>query len=387
MRTSLAWKNLTNDWRRLMIASMGITFAAVLMFMQNGFRNALLDSPVQIVHALQGDLFAVSRQKYSLVSESRFPKHLLERAATDPNVIAVTPIYTELTRAQVRVVGKPARPIRVVAAPLQTGVYRDQEIDEQLDLLAKPGVGLFDRQSRSNFGFQLGDRQRLSQQEIELLGKRLTGVGTFSVGTDFANEGTIVLSADNFGRYFSFRNRGQPLQIVDLGQIHIKPSADPEMVASRLTSLAPRDWEVVPRSRIIHREVAFWSRETPIGMIFTVGAMMGFAVGVIICYQILFTSIHDSMSEFATLKAMGYSNGYFIRLVAMQSVYLAIIGFIPALLVTMGLFSLVHHLVGLPMLLTPMRIVLVLGLTIAMCLFSGLLAVRKLLNTDPASLF
>ena len=137
----------------------------------------------------------------------------------------------------------------------------------------------------------------------------------------------------------------------------------------------------------LDREIDFWNRQTPIGMIFFVGSMMGFAVGVIICYQILFTSIHDSMSEFATLKAMGYPNRYFVGLVIRQSIYLSLTGFIPALIFSYGMFRLIEIFVGLPMLLTLPRIGLVLALTVLMCLISGLLALRKLINADPASLF
>ena len=169
--------------------------------------------------------------------------------------------------------------------------------------------------------------------------------------------------------------------------IRIRSSADARFVAKRLTQLSPREWKVVARQDLIEAERSFWSSQTPIGTIFGVGTIMGFAVGVIICYQVLFTSIHDSMAEFATLKAMGYSNAYFLRLVMMQSVYLALFGFVPAFFVCLGLFELLEKATGLPMVLNVCRVVWVLTLTVAMCLFSGLLALRKLLRADPASLF
>jgi putative ABC transport system permease protein len=151
--------------------------------------------------------------------------------------------------------------------------------------------------------------------------------------------------------------------------------------------MAPRQWEVLPREQLILREMEFWGGQTPIGMIFWIGSLMGFAVGVIICYQILFTSIHDSMSEYATLKAMGYPNRFFVALVVRQSVYLSLIGFVPAMAVSFILFQVLESLAGLPMLITPGRALVVLGLTVTMCFASGLLALRKLVRADPASLF
>ena len=116
-RTPLAWKNLSADWRRLLLASGGVGFAAMLMFMQNGFRNALLDSPVQLVKSLNGDLIAISSARYSLPSEQSFSRRLMDRARVDPDVTDVTPLYVELSRAQIRVIGKPRRPIRVIGTP------------------------------------------------------------------------------------------------------------------------------------------------------------------------------------------------------------------------------------------------------------------------------
>lgn len=385
--TPLALKNLTAEPRRLILASAGIGFAVVLMFMQNGFRNALLDSPVQLLHVLRGDLIALSVARYSLPSEQAFPRELLYRAAADPDIVQIVPLYIERSRAHVRVVGEPRRPIRVVGVPIERGIFRDAEIDRQIELLAPPGTALLDRRTRRSFGFALHDPRRLATQPIELLDRSLRIVGTVEIGTDFAHEGTLIISRDSFAEYFAFRGDGDPLSQVDLGLIRIRPGADPEQVARRLTAIDPRWWQVLPRQKLIAREIQFWNTQTPIGMIFLVGALMGFAVGVIICYQVLFTNIHDSLPEFATLRAMGYPNRYFMGLVVRQSFYLSVIGYVPAIAVSWGLFQVLQSLAGLPMLLTWERAGMVFVLTVLMCLVSGFLALRKLLRADPASLF
>ena len=53
---------------------------------------------------------------------------------------------------------------------------------------------------------------------------------------------------------------------------------------------------------------------------------MGFIVGMVICYQVLFADISDRLAEFATLKAMGYSDRRLFRIVVEQAVYLALLG-------------------------------------------------------------
>jgi putative ABC transport system permease protein len=144
---------------------------------------------------------------------------------------------------------------------------------------------------------------------------------------------------------------------------------------------------VLTRQQFRDREVKFWDDSTPIGIIFTAGKIIGFVVGMVICYQVIYSDISDHMPEFATLKAMGYSAGYFLKLIVSEAVLLSFIGFVPGLIISTGLYSILADLTGLQLQMTVHSVILVLVLTNAMCIASGLLAVRKLLAADPANLF
>ena len=56
---------------------------------------------------------------------------------------------------------------------------------------------------------------------------------------------------------------------------------------------------------------------------------MGFVVGTVIVYQILYTDVADHLPEYATLKAMGYTDFYLFTVVFQEAIILGIIGFIP----------------------------------------------------------
>ena len=130
----------------------------------------------------------------------------------DPDVTDVTPIYIELSRAQIRVIGKPRRPIRVIAAPIKSGLFNDPEIEQNLPRLSAPGTALLDRHTRSIYGFATDQPQSLEQQSVELLGRSLRIVASVDVGTDFANDGTVMISDRSFAEYFYFRGGGDPLE-------------------------------------------------------------------------------------------------------------------------------------------------------------------------------
>jgi putative ABC transport system permease protein len=196
------------------------------------------------------------------------------------------------------------------------------------------------------------------------------------------------MSAESFARYFPERVRvGDPLSVVDLGIVHIQPNAEVNAVRDAIDVLLDDRVFVFTRDQFRRQEVKFWDDSTPIGIIFTAGKIIGFVVGMVICYQVIYSDIADHMPEFATLKAMGYSTGYFLRLIVSEAVLLSLIGFVPGLLISTGLYSVLAESTGLQLRMTFDSMALVLVLTNAMCIASGMLAVRKLLAADPANLF
>src|SRR5690349_2823752 len=135
-KTPLAWKNLTHDWRRLIVAVAGIGFAVLLMFTQVGFQNALFDSQVKMIDDLQGDIFLVSRAKYTLAAEKRFPLELVNQARSASGVIGAYPLYTELTLSRLKSFGTEAPskafPIRSIGFRLDDPIFNSERINSQL---------------------------------------------------------------------------------------------------------------------------------------------------------------------------------------------------------------------------------------------------------------
>ncbi len=115
--------------------------------------------------------------------------------------------------------------------------------------------------------------------------------------------------------------------------------------------------------------------------------IVSFIVGTVIVYQILYTDIRDHLKEYATLKAMGYSGLFLFQIVLQEAVLLAFMGYVPGLLVSLGLYRLTFKATQLPIAMSGFRIVFVLGLTIIMCGLSGLISVRRAANADPADVF
>lgn len=391
--TPLAWLNLKHDLRRLAAAVAGICFAVLLMFMETGFMYALFDSTVKLVDDADADLVLVSPARYVLAAEKRFPLARLNQVRSVAGVAAVYPVYIERSMATLRPLprGVP-QPVRVIGTPSASEAFDfdDRRLDaSEAGKLHRPQAGLIDdRSKRAMFGFALGPVSAEAPARAELSGKPVDIIGRFSLGTDFASDGTLLLSDANLARYFPWRNaQGQPLAAVDVGFVKLAPGADSDATVSRIGSVLGNEVTVLTKAAYRQREVDFWKANTPVGMIFQIGTWMGFVVGVIICYQVLYTDISDHLKEYATLKAMGYRSGYFVRLVLAESVILSVMGFVPGVLASWMLYTWLGVSTGLLMKLTLGRAGIVLVLTVAMCIVSGLFALRKLLLADPAELF
>jgi len=144
---------------------------------------------------------------------------------------------------------------------------------------------------------------------------------------------------------------------------------------------------VLWKPKFVARGKAYWNRATPIGYIFAFGAIMGFVVGAIIVYQILFADVSEHLNEYATLRAMGYPNRFVSGIVLTQAGILGLLGFVPGVALAHVLYGRAAAATFLPLSVTAERTAAVFVLTLGMCAISGLLAVRKVRRLDPAEVF
>lgn len=379
MRTPLAWRNLTHQPRRVIASLGGIVFAVLLMFMQRGFQKALLDSTTVVLTKLDGELIMLGSSRYMLAVSDRFPLLRLAQAEAIPGVRAARPLYIEALIATYKNPETGAdRKIRVFAYNPSHDLFAIPEVRAQLDRLAIHDAALMDERSKPKYG------EKKVGLETELTGRRLTIVGMFRLGTDFANDGTLIMSDANFTRYFG---DVRSLDRVDLGIIRLEPWADPIAVRAALAERLPADVKVLTKDEVIAQEKEFWASATPIGFIFGMGTLLGFLVGLVVCYQVLYGDVVQHLREFATLKAIGYRNRDLLRTVLEQAVLLAGLGFVPGLILAMVCYRALAESTGLVFRASLTETILLFVLTVGMSMVAGLFAVRKAFAADPAELF
>jgi len=382
-RIPLAWLQLTREKIRLLVALAGIAFACILMFMQLGFQDSLLESAIRFHVALKGEIFLVSPQSNALIAMNTFSQRRLYQALGFEGVRAISPVYVGFAlwkNPQTR----RTRSIFVVGVDPSADLLELPELTpDKLEEIKKADVVLFDRRSRSEFG-PIPEWFEAGREVFTEVGNRRVQVGgLFKMGATFGADGTILTSDLNFLRIFPQRERG----LVDIGVVQLQPGVDPDPLVRQMRALLPEDVRVLSRAEFIDMERTYWEEGTAIGFIFGLGVAMGFIVGIVIVYQILYTDVSDHLAEYATLKAMGYTDTYLLGVVFQEAILLAGLGYIPAFALSVLLYDLTANATLLPIAMTFNRAVLVLLLAVSMCFISGAIAVRRLRAADPADIF
>lgn len=381
-RIPVAWLQLGREPLRLLIGVAGVAFAVILVFMQLGFRSAMYESATRYHRSLDYDLVLLSPKTPFIGIAEGFTRRRLYQALGAEGVASVSPVQIQQAFWK-NPWQRGVRNIVVVGVDPTRRGFLLPEVERQLAEIRLPDVVLFDARSRPEFGPVADHLARGRPVSAEVNDRRVAVGGLFALGTSFGIDGTLVTSELNFRRVFPDRAAGA----IDLGLVQLAPGADLSEVQARLERALEDDVLVLTRAGFIEREVRYWGTTTPIGFVFGFGAIMGLIVGAVIVYQILFADVSQHLREYATLKAMGYSNRFLSSVVLQEAAILSVLGYLPGLAVTLGLYRATAEATRLPLALDGGRALLVLGLTLAMCGGAALMALRKVRAADPAEVF
>lgn len=376
----VAWFNLTHDRTRLLVGLAGVAFAVLLNFINLGVLGSLAATAKSTYAQLDAQIFLISPLSLNGTDTQPFPRQRLYQVDGFQGVTKVMPLYVGYLpwenpqTFQVYVIL--AYGINPADQPFLLEAVRQPA--SQL-ALAQANMVLFDQFSRPEFG----------PKEIgtitEAAGRQIKIGGQYRLGGGLAANGTVIMSDQNFIRYFTSRS----LERIDLGLVQVAPGTDVNALVATMRETLPPDVAVFTKDEMIDRDRIYWLQLTAMGFIFTLGVGVALIVGASIVYQILYTDIARNYSEYATLKAMGYRNRFLFQLILHQAILLSFMGFIPGFIAALGMNQFIAIAMGgaIPVYMTVERVVKVFVLTVGMCTVSGLLSVQKVLKAKPADLF
>ncbi|MCZ8183687.1 MAG: ABC transporter permease DevC [Beijerinckiaceae bacterium] len=381
-RLPIGWLQLSHSKGRLAAAIAGVAFANILILMQLGFLGALVGSIAVPYTQFEADLIISSSDMNTLADGSPLPRQRMYQALAVEGVRSATPVY--LAKLDWKRPDGSVRTLDLFGIDPATTTFRNPRIAARLPELALSDVALIDSRTRNVPREMFSAIGRGEQYRFEAKGRTISVVDTFVMGGGFSADGYLVVSDQTFLKLFPQRAPGAPNFIF----VTLEPGTAQEQVLATLRAvLPPDDSKVRPVSEAVAADQRFQTTQRPVGIIFGFGIVIGVLVGIIIVYQVLSTDVADHLREYATFKAIGYPQRFFLGIVFEEALILALLGFVPGLLIALGLYTLVASTTGLPLAMTAARAASVLGGTLVMCTLSGAIATRKLARANPADLF
>ena len=149
----------------------------------------------------------------------------------------------------------------------------------------------------------------------------------------------------------------------------------------------PSDVQAYTLQDFLDFEKGYWDRSKPIGFVFAFNAVLGFAVGMLILYQILYTDVSNHLSDFSTMLALAFTYKRIRLIVFQESLFLAVIGYPIGVFGSVLLFELISSLTGLPVRMSTDRVLICFLIVLLMSSCSALMAMRKLDDANPIEVF
>jgi putative ABC transport system permease protein len=381
-RLPIGWLQLAHNRARLLAALAGVAFANILVLMQLGFLGAMVGSIKLPYDQFNADILISASDMNTLADGSPLPRQRMFEALSVQGVARATPVY--YGKVDWKQPDGTIRGLDIFGIDPQARAFRTRAINDRLDEIALSDVALIDSGTRNVPKKVFRDIDAGMPYVFEVKGRTLTVVGTFAIGGGFSADGYLVVSDQTFLKLFPQRSPGAPNHIF----VTLQPGADPARIVADLRAALPA-YDTIARTiaQAVAMDQRFQTTQKPVGIVFGFGVAIGVLVGVIIVYQVLSTDVADHMKEYATFKAVGYPRRFFLGLIFEEAVILAILGFVPGIVISLLLYAAVSAATGLPLVMTPARGLIVLVGTIVLCVISGAIATRKLARANPADLF
>jgi len=374
-RTPLAWHLTFHRKARTAAAMAGVCVAICLMFLQLGFYRAAFESAVKVFTQFDYDVVIVSSRYVVLRQSATIARARIQQARAVPGVAQAVPMNAAVAQTQFLADGV-NREMLVVGVDPGEHLFGDARTADAVRTLTVRDTAIADTKRGPGYeGLHAG-------AELEIDGHRVLVTGEFEHGTGFAANAGVVVGDRTYEAIF-----GVPRGTATLGLVKVAAGADAAEVAARLRATLPRDVAILTRDEQWHGEQHFSLDVKPVGIMFTSGLALAFVVGAVILYQILCTEVVTHLREYATLRAIGYSDASVKRVVWEQAALLALVGFVPASALSYVIYLVIDATTTLPTRMTPEKIGVVLAMSLAMCVISASLALAKVERADPADLF
>jgi putative ABC transport system permease protein len=370
---TLASRNLFHDRLRFVATLVGIVFSVVLVMVQMGLFLGFGRMVTTMIDHAHTDIWVVPKGAKCFEDPSLLDLKLRDRVNNIKGVASVIPLVIGFS--DWRLDSGEMTPVFIVGVDLKEhGLQPWNVVDGNVQALSEGANVAVDRSYFDRLGIDgVGGT-------AEIRGRRVKVVALTDGIRSFTTTPYVFVDTKNARTY-----TGTPPDRASDLLVRLAPGADRDKVMQEIKSQAG-DSEVLSTDAFRSRSRSFWLFGTGAGAALFFGALLGVIVGTVIVAQTLYSSTKDHLSEFATLRAMGSSNGYIYAVIIHQALLNAVIGFIIAAAIGAVVVQMTAK-SALPIVITPWLVAALFALTVAMCVISAIGAIVRVVRIDPATVF
>ncbi len=371
---TLASRNLFHDRVRLIATVVGIVFSIVLVTVQLGVFLSFERMVTTMIDHAQADFWIVPTETKSFEDSSLLAGRERLQALSINGVTAAIPVvvgYASWRKPN----GGASTPVLVVGTPeASAGLQPWNVVEGSLRDLSMPEGVAIDRSYFDELGIaQIGERAEIDNQKARVVAVT-KGIRSFTTTPD------VFTSIERARTYL-----GVPRNEANYFIVRVSPNVDAAAVRGQLAGRLSNA-EVLTPEQFRRRTRQFWLFDTGAGAALLGSAILGIIVGTIIVAQTLYSSTKDHLKEFATLRAIGSSRTYILKVILSQALISAVIGFSIAACIDLTLVKITAD-AALPMIMTPGLTLGLFVLTVVMCAIAAISAIRVVTHIDPVLVF
>jgi putative ABC transport system permease protein len=379
---AIGWSQLSHGRTRMIVALCGVSVIVAMILTVLSLKDAVIDSTLQVPKSLKGDVIILSARTQTILRPAPFPRRFLDRLHGIDGVAAVSSVAIENAR-WINPETRQEHPIRVFGLDLEFDVIALPGIDPNEPQLKLKDTVIFDASSRPKFGPVAKHFKSGKGFSTEINGRRIDVCGLTYAGVSIASDGNLFTTHANFQRLFP--NLGSSKS--HIGVMRLANAESQADVVRQVREMLGTEARVLTRGEMLEAERTYMKVNDPVDDIMGMIASVAFFVGMIIVYQILYTDVVNHLPQFATLKAIGFTGVFLLGIIISEGVILSLLGFWPGLIMAHGLAWLAQEATLLPVSITISNTIGVLLAAVVMCVLAASIAVRKITQAEPASVF
>ena len=369
----LAWHNIAHDRGRFLVTIFGITCATLLMIVQGSILIGFLGAASKIIDSADADLWIAGRGASCFEFPVLLRRDVEQLAHGVPGVVETSRIVTRIVPLRKADGGQPF--VTLVGADPGVGSRFPMPRVAGAGSAVQPRALLIDETSS-----YLLDTSQQMPQAVELNDQRANVIRRTSGFSSFLGTPYVFTTFVDGARYAGLRSAEVMFILV-----RVQAGASVLGVQRDLRERLPNA-DVWTKAEFASRAQVYWMSQTGAGGAILAAALLGFIIGLAIVSQATYATTMEHIEEFMTLKAIGATHAFVVRVIVSQALCCGVLGYILGFIISQPAIRYARY--AIPWLATPPSLpLLILPVALIICVLASILSVRAALAVEPAKVF